>query len=233
MRDLDELRERLAWCRAKMDALKPEISVARKRSFEIRMTDPEHGMGFVMGKMLAEPPTRFRIEVGLVAHEQRAILDALACTLATRNGANNIKDVYFPISKDSVVFAGDGRKKIRKLSAAHQDAIEALEPWQDGHDFLYLLHDADRTRKHQKLLGWQFTGDASPRDGRGMQLVSHALVFEAIGREEKLARYLGFGEIGVNIQLIYVDPSSIQGENVLRCLTGFQDSVEAIVQIFD
>lgn len=189
--------------------------------------------------MLSPPPVKLRIEIGLIVNEQRAILDALACILATRNGANHIKDVYFPVTRDKAAFA-DGRKKIRKLSQADRDAIESLTPWAPDDDGvgnlpLFLLHEADRVRKHQKLLQWACVGGVgAASNGVIGSMVSEPVVFEEVGREETLASFSNVTcQLAVHIDLIYVEPAALNGNPVANCLREFYQAVAEVVARFD
>jgi hypothetical protein len=81
-------------------------------------------------------------------------LDILANKLAERNCHIGKKDVYFPICLTPSEFQRSGCKKIKRLSATNQMAIERLQPYHGGDVpmLLWSLHDLDIARKHRYLV---------------------------------------------------------------------------------
>jgi len=237
--DLSELHERIEWCRAKAGALETQIAAAGNASVE-HWIENWPGVGFVKGRLVTPPTVALRAEIGVIVNEQRAILDGLACALATRNGANHTNDVYFPITRDRTGFDELGRRKIRKLAQADRDKIEALKPWSpmaasdEGHPDLFPLHEADRVRKHQKLLKWACLGGVGAvGPGRIGMLECRPVVFDMVGGVAQLAMFRDITcQLGVSIELIYIEPDAIAGRRVVGCLHSFNDAVDAIVASF-
>jgi hypothetical protein len=238
--DLNELHERIAWCRQRAAELDTEIVRLSGQCIKYWREGWGQGSAEIKAKMLSPPPVSIRVEVGTLVNEQRAILDALACALATRNGANHTNDVYFPITRDKEGFEQLGRKKIRKLGQADQEKIEALSPWaldetNGGNQALSLLHEADRIRKHQKLLKWGCLGGVFPvGDGHVGQMSLASVLFETVGAVETLATYSHVTTgIGVRFSLVYNEPgSAIHGCNVSPALHAFNNTVSDIVSSF-
>jgi hypothetical protein len=125
-------------------------------------------------------------------NEMRAILDALACTLAVRDGAENVTLTYFPTGKDQETFESKSvQQKVRHLSEQDRQIIVDLKPYRGGNDMLYALHSSD-IRKHQRLIvmasvvagttlgkkgGWVLDGSncTTSTPGRGIQRASRLL----------------------------------------------------------
>jgi hypothetical protein len=241
--NLAELKERVELCRQKSMALTSQINVLAGQSVNVWVTPLGPNSGLVKAKLLAHPPVSIRSELGMIVNELRSVLDALACELAIRNGANDTSAVYFPITKTKAgFFEQTGRRKIRKLSAADQQKIESLKPWQapehdpeDGHPNLFMLHEADRVRKHQKLLKWACMGGAFPA-GKGeigfMDI--NSVFFEEAGKEETLSTFRNVTcQLGVRIDLVYAEPPALRGQSVDGLLKEFCDSVSGIVAAFE
>lgn len=238
--DLNELHERIDWCRQKTAALEAQIIKVAGQSIKHWLFPWGQGTAEIKAQMLSPPPVALRAEVGVIVNEQRAILDALACALATRNGANHTNDVYFPITRDRQGYEETGSRKVRKLLQADRDAIVAMAPWapdqgSGGHPWLFKLHEADRVRKHQKLLKWACMGGVSPvGNGRIGHMQTGTVVFTEIGKEETLAVFTDATcPLGVSFSLIYVEPKAIDGWDVAACLRAFNDTVDQVVSTFD
>jgi hypothetical protein len=102
-------------------------------------------------------PRIINAEVGAIINSVRSGLDVLVNSLAVRHGYTGKKDAYFPICltfDEFHVGKHSGRKKIKRLSPAHQAAIELLQPYHGGdiQTLLWALHNLDIERKHRSLL---------------------------------------------------------------------------------
>ena len=241
--DLTELLERVEFCRTRSLELEAKVEKLAGASISHWVLPwPQPGEGEIMAKLLSHPPVSIRQEVGMIVNEQRSILDALACKLATRNGANSINDVYFPIVKTREIFFDKiSKRKIRRLDAADQQAIEDLKPWnptgndpEDGNLALFQLHEADRVRKHQELLRWAcLSGAQILGDGQVGRFQSSPVVFTEVGKAEKLAFFSDVTcQIGVQFQIVYLGPDALNGRAVAPLLSIFNESVEKAVKIF-
>lgn len=241
LNDLTELRDRISICDERISALTQTMIDVSKRSVACRTEIFGEGSGVVYRKLLHDPPLAMRSEVGMIVNEQRSVLDALACALATRNGANNISDVYFPVTKSKEKFFKHGIKKIKKLSAPDRLKIENIKPWacteespDDGNMALFLLHEADRVRKHQNLLQWSCLGGVFPAGpGRIGMLNAGSVIFEKVGREEQLAFFQGVTcPLGVTVQLVYRDADLLRGKPVLGLLHDFNTQLTGVLNQF-
>lgn len=240
--DLSELLERVEFCRQKTDELQGRITQLAGKSISHWLFPwGSPGVGEIKATLLAHPPVSLRQEVGMIVNEQRAILDALACTLATRNGANHTNDVYFPITKTKEGFFQRGQDKIRKISFTDQQTIEAIKPWapsddnpEDGNLVLFQLHDADRVRKHQNLLKWACLGGVYPAgNGHIGMMTTEMVVFQDVGKEEVLAFFSGVTcGLAVQFEIVYAEPASLDGHAVRPLLSRFTDIVDEVVRSF-
>lgn len=239
--DLSEELQRLEFCRLKSAELQANIANLAGFSVSHWLQQDRSGLGEVRAKLLAQPPVSIRQEVGMIVNEQRAVLDALACKLARRNGANDTSDVSFPITATKAKFNNrSGRSKIAKLSVADQFAIGAIRPWgpseedpEDCNELLWQLHEGDIVRKHRHLLRWACLGGAYPISGRVGMMQSMPVVFNDIGVEVTLTRFFEFvGQIGVSFELVYVEPGVLDGHSVGPLLDAFNAKVAEIVNCF-
>lgn len=151
--DLDELSQRLSYLESKIKLLHEHVRSFISQSVLIQPIPSPDGSVSLTATLRDAPPISIRSESGTITNELRAILDALACQLAIRH-SGKAAETYFPISKSQAIFNTDGRKKMRLLASDDQKQIEALRPWLGGHRTLFRLHEADRIRKHQRLLGF-------------------------------------------------------------------------------
>lgn len=97
----------------------------------------------------AAVPMLIRSRTGMILNEVRSILDALACTLATRN-KRTPSGVYFPVGRDRNAFE-EALNNQRKIAAEDREILAGVRAYPAGNRLLYGLHDADRKRKHQRL----------------------------------------------------------------------------------
>ena len=178
----------------------------------------------------------------MIVNEQRSILDALACALATRNRANDIRGVYFPIAKSKADFSNKTcRDKIQKLAEADQQTIKDMKPWlpstddpADGNRLLFCLNEADNVRKHQSLLRWACHGGVRPvGSGEIGHLVADGVIFTEVGKEETLASFAGVTcNLSVSFEMVYYEPDSLKGRPVAPLLSAFNETVGSIVKRF-
>jgi hypothetical protein len=133
--------------------------------------------------LVSQIPVSVRSQIGLLANELRAILDGLACTLAIRN-SGDCRQTYFPITQTEEFFENESKRKLRLVSEADVAKIRDLRPWGGGHPVLFKLHEADRIRKHRKLLGCAGGTDISVLDGTLGKMVLNPAIFTEIGQSE-------------------------------------------------
>ncbi|MHC4043569.1 hypothetical protein [Bradyrhizobium sp. 23AC] len=252
--DLNEILERIALAREKIEHLS-----AAERDFFSKAMEADcvvNGETYAVRVMQKTPtPVAIRQEVGLIVHELRSCLDAIACQLAIRN-RNSPDDVYFPISKSEEIFKSDGMKKIKKLSADDQQIIIDLAPHREANRVLFGLHDFDRKRKHQRLgtLAWNnkfsvggavFGAIGGAKINITDSLVNgHAVRALSIGSQSAKALVENVGQwihiaqgkgqpppLAVQFNLAYID-SDLGNEPVIKTLNTFANSVENIARKF-
>ncbi|MBZ9882944.1 hypothetical protein LB535_11325 [Mesorhizobium sp. CA10] len=235
--DLNETKERIQWCRNRSTILAAEIDAfIRSGAYQIsHEVDPISGDATLYIELAKEPPRSLIIESGLIIHELRASLDALACVLAVRNGKGT-KNVYFPVSRDLAVFEDDGlKRKLRNLSQADRDVIAGLKPYADGNPMLFALHSADLLRKHQRLM---MTTQDIGQIGFRQALITTGQFFGVSPLTKKRQRFaiLGKGswieaDMGVDINLS--EPEGLRGRPLATVLRDFTSLTESIVKLFD
>lgn len=211
----------------------------------------------VYATQLEAVPVAIRSRAGTIANELRAVLDSLACTLAGRNNQRT-DDSYFPISKSEDIFKDDGMRKIRRLSDADKQTIIKLRPFRGGHPELFPLHEADRTRKHQRLsassarqLGGEF-GDGLI----GIQNINGTVTFQNCAFEDipiELMIYHGGTDFGASLNrphlvlfgaptnlpiklgssIVYQEPADLKGRDVLQSLGTWAGTVSDVLREFD
>lgn len=84
----------------------------------------------------------------------RAALDHLAYHLAVVNGASDeiLKTTYFPIYDDAAKYNAGKAGRVRGMSPAARNAIDAVKPYRGGNDVLWRLHRLNIIDKHRILL---------------------------------------------------------------------------------
>lgn len=149
--DLTELLERIEFNRTQIEFFKKQLDsflCDSQDQWKEANADGTYNLFFKPTKPL---PISIRSMAGMITNDLRTILDALACVLAVRQGAKDLSNVYFPISKSKFIFEIDAPKKMRELSKKDQNKISDFFPYKGGNKELWLLHSLDRNRKHQKL----------------------------------------------------------------------------------
>lgn len=252
--DLVELHERVEWARGEIQTLKDECRAFCRQAFKTWIDHDADGSFALSAQQTKPVPTSIKSRGGTIANELRSCLDGLACQLAIRNGETPA-DVYFPISKHKSVFESDGlKRKLRKLSATDRDTIAALRPYREANEALFGLHEADRTRKHQRLIA--STGGASVLlNGRHLNpRFGNAEFFECtingvnvpylatpggrlitdVGVTFEIARGAGFtAPIEAVFALAYSEPDELRGQIITVSLRHFADTVDGIIGLFD
>jgi len=253
--DLIELYERIDFSRDEIGVLSREVSVFVSDAIhhEARPTVGRPTLD-LFANQKRPVPTAVKSRAGTIANELRAVLDGLACQLAHRNG-NIASDVYFPISKSRAIFEDDGHRKIRKLSDADRNKIIDLKPYQEENPLLFGLHEADRTRKHQRLAGC--VGQSSMQIP-GVQIkggsarfvnctfngfhvenmtvgnVTNKTMIDGVGRDVMIASGVPITlPFEVKFWIAYADPECLAGRDILDALSEFAEEVEEIVRQFD
>lgn len=244
MNDLDEHFERLKWARGEIDRLDAEVT---------KYTDSEPLEVYWHMDLARENPARiYRIRVregvpktvqihaGTIINEMRSVLDALACTLAKRNGFKDVSGTYFPTGKTKAFFESkDVQRKVKKLADQDKATIAALQPYGGGNDMLYALHSSDIIRKHQRLI--LVAGEVERTrlgSAGGWTLDSNKLDFIHAGPgfplDEPIARTaLDFHiEIKQRAVVAFSEPNTIKSKPLVATLNDFASLVESILNLF-
>lgn len=248
--DLIEIHERIEFVRSEIERFNRECW----RFFlgAVKVTNDVDGGSYRVLATLREPiPVRLKSTAGMLTNELRSCLDSLACVLAIRNQCQNVRNVQFPIYAHKKYLDDDKRGRLADLKAADRKKILDLEPYAEGNPLLFGLHEADRTRKHQRLLvsagqsagasvegmhflpGTTMVGcviDGAPVDqlhitGESIQEVGQtALIAWGSGRPASVHPTFTLG---------YAEPEVLIGYTVPYALNAFSDLVQEIVGKFD
>jgi hypothetical protein len=248
--DLTELKERLDFVGGDIQNLRAQIFKFTVVSAEVNIEHNGSGAFQIYARLTKQIPTALGSRAGMIANELRSILDSLACQLAIRNGKST-SHVYFPVSKSAAIFAIDGMRKISKLAEADQNAIIALNPFKEGNPILFGLHEADRTRKHQRLVASAAQGNLDVGGmgaifgGANVSMVGCTVNGAPVGLlnfgptqlEVGVWKPVGFGiavdaQIDPIVSIAYQEPEEIAGNSVPEMLTYFQDIVREIIAKF-
>ncbi|RST80100.1 hypothetical protein EJC49_24710 [Aquibium carbonis] len=256
--DLTELKDRLAVADEEIGALEARID-AFTRAEVHQHVRPHISQPFafdVVASLKRPVPAAATARAGMIANEVRSVLDGLASVLAVRNNQDP-KNVYFPISKSKAIFEDDGMRKIKKLSAADQALIVSLRPYREENRLLFGLHEADRTRKHQRL-SFCAAGNANATiPGLATAVGGGQIHFEnvtfngvhtqsmtlggsvdsldmPVGREIVVASGVPFGlDVRFEYTVVYSEPEELAGQPVVKTLRWFALEAQKIVSMFD
>jgi hypothetical protein len=100
-------------------------------------------------------PRAFNVEVGAYINVIRSSLDILASAIGRRHTVLYPDKFYFPVANSAADFAAGnyrGSELINGLPADARKIFEDLKPYNGGNELLWLLHQMDITRKHQRLI---------------------------------------------------------------------------------
>ena len=121
--------------------------------------DAQTGERIWLAKVTAQPPIRWGVIVGEIAHQLRSALDHLAWQLVLDGGGKpetRPGGTEFPIFwKGADKFETSGRRRLKGASERAVGFIESLQPYQRRDRFwehpLYILHELDARDKHRVL----------------------------------------------------------------------------------
>jgi len=94
----------------------------------------------------------FSILVGEVCYNLRVALDYLVFALARLDSGAEQKGTQFPIAHDAAEFKKQGRSRLKGLTPTHVKAIEALQPYNHGCEWIGRLRDWSNPDKHRTLV---------------------------------------------------------------------------------
>jgi hypothetical protein len=253
--DLDEIRERIALVQGEITELSLATHNFVKGNIELKHTTPKLGLKNYYIIQKKPVPVAIKSRAGMLTNELRSCLDALASTLAIRNRKDPDR-TYFPISKSLAVFKDDGMRKIKALSATDQDTIIGLKPYREASPLLFGLHEADRTRKHTRLIG-AFSGGVDVQLGEpghmrlnptARTVIKQSVIgsvfiedmeffgvpiLESIGQLIPIATNAPVAlDLRISLDVTYSEPVELRGMGVAPSLAAFTDKIIEIVDLF-
>jgi hypothetical protein len=229
------------WAVAQLDVFGERIARWRNRCpYAVSgVKDPQSGEDVWQIEEVEPIPRVINAEAGAIINSLRSALDLLASKLAERNGHVGKKDVYFPVCLTIDAFRRDGRKKIKWLSAADQEAIELFQPYHGGdvHMLLWCLHDLDITRKHRQLV----KAYSSPHGIGVYRYGSFSRAFDEIIRKQPPDDGYVFPrgpanphyqiQVRIEISLGYIGP--LAAKPIVPALRELADTTKSILDQFD
>jgi hypothetical protein len=117
-----------------------------------REIDPHTGYYRFKVANLKSPPIQVSLIIGDAIHNLRSALDHLAYQLVLVNGGSPTRWTCFPIFDHSAKYKSMDTRKVKGMSQAAINAIDAAKPYQGGNDPLWIVHDLDIADKHHALL---------------------------------------------------------------------------------
>jgi len=115
--------------------------------------DPRTGDRVFRLHKVADVPLEIAAAIGDIVHNLRASLDHLACQLVLANGETPTRQTAYPVCKDAQEYtAKRTAKKVKGMSCAAVQLIDATRPYKGGNDDLWRLNELDIIDKHRLLL---------------------------------------------------------------------------------
>ena len=234
MRDFSEFEQRVDFCESEIKLLSAQIATYVDTSVEHWFQDLDGAVG-LLAKISSYPPVALRSRAGLIANELRATLDGLVWELADQHAGTH-RDISFPIFRNEDIYNEQSVKRLKRISKDDAEKIHNLRPWEGGHEYLWRLHEADRVRKHQRLLSCGGTGTIHSEtflmsivhfdNGRIPNLDEVTLVHAS-------STLLSSGiEPIPKFFVVYENPECLQGENIQLFLTSCCSAVREIIKFF-
>jgi hypothetical protein len=245
MNDLAEHFARVDWAVEEIKRLEAEVEkYAQSGPLEVYWhydLHPVETWRLYRMRLTTPIPTQMQIHCGTILNDMRATLDALACTLATRNGHPNETHTYFPTGKTKDIFESKNTQdKIKKLSEQDKQVIAELKPYAGGNDMLYALHSSDIIRKHQRLIvlgGGVAKTTIGPDDGEWF-LIGEKIDYMNLGPENPLDQPFARLAHDYHIEMrqtaliAFAEPIAIKAKPVVATLNDFAGLVRSILELF-
>jgi len=243
--DLQEHTDRLQWVQDEIDRLDEEVQAyLETKPCEVRWhydfsKNPPTRLYYPVE--VSPPPKGVQIRTGTLINELRSILDALACTLAARNGASQaaIKETYFPTAQSAADYQSDPRirRKIKHLFPADQLLIDNLRPYRGGNDLLFTLHSADVLRKHQRLVLFANSLEnivVLPGIIDGARLGRIGFEPGPVSRRPIIAEqpHDYHQPLDVSVTVTFAEPPWIEGKPISATLRDFACEVKSALEVF-
>ncbi|SRR6266571_8882398 len=239
--DLLDAQACVNWAITQLDVFSGRISrwIDSRPYTVTRKENPQSGEEAWRIEEVEPIPRIINAEAGAIINSLRSSLDLLANKLAERNGHIGKKDVYFPLCISPTEFQRRGRKRIKRLTAADQMAIERLQPYHGGDVpmLLWSLHDLDVTRKHRQLV----EAYSSPH---GIGITRYGSLppdFDDLLRKQAPDKGYAFPrgptnpdyhiQIRIEISLSYIGPLAAQP--IAVALSELADTAALVINLFD
>jgi hypothetical protein len=248
--DLVEIHERIEFVRSETELFNRECWRFFMSAVKVE-TRPWADNYEVLATLREAIPVRLKSKAGMLTNELRSCLDSLACVLAIRNNCKNVRNVQFPIYAAKKWLDEDGRDRLGDLSPADKQTILDLKPYPEGNPLLFGLHEADRTRKHQRLL--VSSGQGAGASVGGVHFMPGAMILGSVIGDVPIDHLHVSGEtlnaVGHTVSIAwgsgrptsvhpvftlgYAEPEVLVGYTVPYALGAFSDLVQEIVRKFD
>lgn len=244
MGDLDEHFSRLRWTRKEISRLCDHVAdytgshpLEVYWHYDFHRTHPSRIYRLRLRETI---PDDIAIHSGVILNELRAILDALACTLALRNSAADVSGTYFPTGKTKEIFESkEIQRKIKKLNEQDKAIVAALRPYAGGNDMLYALHSSDLIRKHQRLIVLSgVTANMKIGSDKGWTLDGSKFNFIKGGPEHPLNEPIAQLAHDYHIEfeqeavVAFSEPAAIKDKPLVATLNEFSSLVESALKLF-
>ena len=195
-----------------------------------------------------DTPTILPVICGDILFSIRSALDHLAYALfkvGSSGKAGCGRHIYFPIADDAAKYEAEKLRKVKGMSHAAIQAIDAVKPYRGGNDDLWLLHQLHNRDKHRLLVtpGSAFRGVhlgnlarvsvSHTADGfcplkEGAKLWSVRVNPSDLPIDTKLPKNLKF-----SFSIAFGEPEIAKGKPVSETLQGMTDLVAHLVDRFD
>jgi hypothetical protein len=219
------------------------------RPYEVvRDTDPNTGILVYRFRIRQPPPPELPLLAGDAIHNLRSALDLLWCQLVVANGKEIAESDTFPIANSEDRFEKTFRGVKQRIPAAARPMLQALKPYEGGHNGLWRLHKLDVIDKHRLLLAvWAATQGVvlRPRlkvpwqEGMWDTRVPIPIKQGCLEDGEMIAAtgpILGAGEHGndpeFTIGIALDEPPIVECEPLLPTLTQLRGAVEQVIDLF-
>jgi hypothetical protein len=114
--------------------------------------DPKTGYLIYQVVRADEAPLQLSLIAGDAIQNLRTALDHLAHQLVLANGNMPTNQTYFPICKSAEEYKAQSPRKVKGMSQAAIDLINAANPYLGGNDLLWAIHSLNNIDKHNLLL---------------------------------------------------------------------------------
>ncbi len=180
------LAERLALVRRKTERAKKHLADLENEVGKFMQSNP-YRLGTRMDSdsdkrlyyltAVQDIPGDIVMTIGDVVHNLRCALDHLAHQLVLVGSPGKpVGRVQFPVFKDKASFekAIKGNSIVNGASQGAIDAIKALEPYQGGNDYIWVISQLDNADKHRSILAV----------GSAMRSINNGMTMKAIDGQD-------------------------------------------------